>query len=464
MAYQTCPPGPSGLPVLGSLLDIRRNPLQFLIRLQQQYGDVVYFRVGRRRLFLISEPEYIREVLVTHHKAFIKSRALQLARKVLGRGLLTSEGELHLRQRRMLQPEFHKRRVAEYGGRMVEIAAKLSTQWQDGQTVDMAREMMHVTLRIAANTLFSKDVDSHEADRVGEALSIALRLFERVTSPFAEWLDYLPLPSTLRFRRARKQLDRIIYSMIAERRHHPNPPHDLLTMLLQAQDTEGDGRGMSDRQVRDEAMTIFLAGHETTAIALTWTWYLLSEYPAVRQTLQQELDTVLRGRWPTVSDIPNLRYTRNVLAEAMRLYPPAYIIGREAVRKVQIGPYTLQPGDTVLMSQYIVHRLERFFPQPERFNPDRWTPEFQEQLPKFAYFPFGGGPRVCIGEPFAWMEGILVLAVLARDWTADLVPGHPVELLPLITLRPRHGLRMRLHRRQRNEHHAEIVKAHANTP
>ena len=318
MASNSCPPGPPGLPLIGSLLDVRRDALGFLRDVQRHYGDFACFRVGRRRLYLLSEPETIRDVLVTHHKAFIKSRALQLARKVLGEGLLTSEGDLHLRQRRMLQPEFHKKRVAEYGATMVEMATKLSESWQDGQVVDMAREMMLVTLRIAAKTLFSTDVDSREADRVGEALSIALRLFERVTSPFAEILDYLPLPSTLQFRRARRQLDRVIYQMIAERRRSNRPPRDILTMLLQAQDIEGDSRGMTDRQVRDEAMTIFLAGHETTAIMLTWTWYLLSQNPCVEAKLNAELDSVLGGRLPAVSDLPELPYTRNVLAESMR--------------------------------------------------------------------------------------------------------------------------------------------------
>jgi Cytochrome P450 len=306
--------------------------------------------------------------------------------------------------------------------------------------------MMRLTLAIVAKTLFDADVDD-EAAEIGEALTAAFHSFNFAILPFTELLEKLPLPHVRRFNAARDRLDQTIYRMIDERRKANDDRGDLLSMLLLATDTEGDGGGMNDLQLRDEALTIFLAGHETTANALTWTWYLLSQHPEVESRMHHEIDSALMGRDPTFEDLASLPYTRMVLAESMRLYPPAWAIGRRAIQPFDVRGYTVPARSVVLMSQYIVHRDPRFFPDPEHFDPERWTPEAQASRPKFSYFPFGGGTRVCIGEQFAWMEGILLVATLAQKWKMRLEPGHPVDILPLITLRPKNGMRMKLIRR-----------------
>jgi cytochrome P450 len=310
----------------------------------------------------------------------------------------------------------------------------------------MHTEMMRLTLGIVAKTLFDADVDS-EAGEIGSAMTRAFESFNYAMLPFTEYLERLPLPVVRRFNAARDRLDKTIFRMIGERRAGGEDRGDLLSMLLMAQDTEGDGTGMSDAQLRDEALTIFLAGHETTANALTWTWYVLSQHPDVEARLHAEIDSALGGRRPMFEDLQNLPYTRMVLSESMRLYPPAWAIGRRALKSFNALGYEVSAGSVVLMSQYIMHRDERFFPEPERFDPERWTAESQAQRPKFSYFPFGGGARVCIGEQFAWMEGILLLATIAQQWRMRLEPGHVVDIQPLITLRPKYGMRMTLERR-----------------
>jgi cytochrome P450 len=396
---------------------------------------------------LINHPDYIKEVLVTNNQNFIKGLALQRAKRLLGEGLLTSEGEFHRRQKRLAQPAFHRQRIASYSTVMTDYAAAASARWHDGETLDIAEEMMRLTLAIVGKTLFDADVES-QAEEVGEAMSVVMDLFNTLTVPFFELLEKLPLPQMQRFKKARARLDRIIYRLIEERRRRGEDRGDLLSMLLLAQDEEGQSGGMSDVQVRDEALTIFLAGHETTANALTWTWYLLSENPAAEAKLHEELQEVLGSRIPTVDDFPSLRYTEMVMAESMRLFPPAWAIGRLAVDDCEIGGYQVPARSLVLMSQYIMHRDARYFPQPERFDPERWTPGARESRPQFSYFPFGGGPRRCIGEGFAWLEGVLLLATLAQHWQMRLVPNHPVGLRPVITLRPRHGMRMIITRRE----------------
>jgi cytochrome P450 len=361
---------------------------------------------------------------------------------LLGTGLLTSEGDVHLRQRRLAQPAFHRQRVAAYGATMAAYAAARRDRWRSGATVDVHQEMMALTLAIAGKTLFDADVE-HEAAEIGAALATTFQSFHfGFFLPFGELLERLPLPATLRFRKARARLDATIYRMIDERRRSGADRGDLLSMLLLAQDTEGDGGGMTDLQLRDEAMTIFLAGHETTANMLTWTWYLLSQHPDVEARLHAEVDAALGDRLPTANDLARLPYSRMVLAEAMRLYPPAWIIGRRALGPFEAAGYEIPARSIILASQYVTHRDARWFPDPERFDPERFTPEQQAARPKFAYYPFGGGPRVCIGEQFAWMEGVLVLATIAQRWTLRLVPGHPVALQPIITLRPKFGMRM----------------------
>lgn len=442
----TRPSGPKGKPIVGHLLAFRRDPLGFLEALARAHGDLVPFRLGPQEVFLVNHPDAIRDVLVTHNRNFTKSRGLEMAKRFLGEGLLTSEGEFHRRQRRLAQPAFHRDRIAAYASTMVRYSLRQRERWRPGATLDVASEMMALTLAIVGKTLFDADVEA-EAREIGAALSDILRLFERITNPFAEMLDRLPLPSNRRFQRATERLDRTIFRIIEERRRTGVDHGDLLSMLLMAQDEEGDGSGMSDAQVRDEAMTLFLAGHETTANALTWTWYLLSQNAEAEARLHAELDAVLDRRSPTFEDVPRLEYTERVVAESMRLYPPAWVIGRRAIAAYEIDGCRLPARAIVLASPWVMHRDARWFPDPGRFDPDRWLPEARSARPKFSYFPFGGGPRVCIGESFAWTEGILVLATLAQRWRLRLVPGHRVVPRPLITLRPRYGMLMQIESR-----------------
>jgi cytochrome P450 len=440
------PPG-SGVRYPGQfMVEIARNPLAMMIAMKEAHGDIAHWRIGPQNIYLFSHPDLIRDVLVTNGRNFHKSRGLERARRLLGNGLLTSEGEFHLRQRRLAQPAFHRQRIAAYAVTMGTHAERTSLRWHDGQTVDMHTEMMRLTLGIVSRTLFDADVENESAE-IGDALTTAFESFNVAMLPFTEYLEKLPLRSVRRFNAARDTLDRTIYRMIEERRDSGEDKGDLLSMLLMATDTEGDGTGMSDLQLRDEALTIFLAGHETTANALTWTWFLLSQNPDVETRLHREVDSVLGRRIPSYGDLQSLPYTRMVLAESMRLYPPAWAIGRRALEPFDARGFTIPRRSVILMSQYIMHRDSRFFPDPQRFDPDRWTPEASAGRPKFSYFPFGGGNRVCIGEQFAWMEGVLLIALLARKWRMRLEPGHPVEVQPLITLRPKHGMRMILVKR-----------------
>jgi len=431
------PPGPRNFPLAGNLYSFRANPLVFLAKAAREYGDVVYFRVVRQHLHLLNHPDHVRDILVTNQNNFIKSRALQRAKILLGEGLLTSEGQHHLRQRRLVQPAFHRDRLAAYATAMTECAVRWRERIQPGP-MDISKEMPQLTLAIVAKTLFSADVES-EAQEIGAAMTSILEMFRVLLMPFAEYFDKLPLPSTRRLEKARARLDATIYGLIAERRRSGVDTGDLLSMLLLAQD-EGDG--MSDQQVRDEALTLFLAGHETTANALTWTWYLLSQNPEVERRLHEEIDAVLGGRPPELSDVPELRYSEMILAEALRLYPPAWAIGRKAIAPFTVGQYQIPAGSIVILSPYLVQRDPRWFPDSERFDPERWRMEGRDSRPKFSYFPFGGGARVCIGERFAWMEGVLAMAAIAQKWRFRLDPGQNIEPLPLVTLRVKNGLRM----------------------
>jgi len=426
---------------------MRRDPLAFLTRIAREHGDVARFRMGPVELHLVNRPEWIRDVLVTHAASFHKGRGLERAKRLLGEGLLTSEDPVHLRQRRMMQPAFHAQRIAGYAGVMVELADRLAARWKDGENRDVAAEMTRLTLAIVGRTLFDADVEA-EADEIGAALTTALGLFGRTfTLPYFELLDRLPLPMNRRFERAKARIDATIARLVAERRRAPGGT-DLLSLLVAASDTEGDGRGMTDAQVRDEAITIFLAGHETTANALAWTWYLLAQNPEAEARLHEEVDRVLDGgRSPSAADLPRLPWTEMVLAESMRLFPPAWIIGRRAIETYAVGGFRVPRGSIVVVSQWVTHRDPRWFPDPGRFDPERFRPEAKEARPRFSYFPFGGGPRVCIGEGFAWMEGVLVLAAIARRWRLRLAPGQAIVPAPSITLRPRDGIRIVLERR-----------------
>ena len=440
------PAGPKSLLPGGTLRALQRDPIGFLTRAAATYGDASHFRFGPQHFFFFNHPDLIREVLVTNARAFMKGRALQRAKIFLGDGLLTSEGELHRRQRRLVLPAFHRDRIERYGEVMVDDARRARERWRDGEELDVAREMMRLTLSIVGKTLFDADV-GEEADELGRALTVLMDLFPLLLSPFAELFQRLPLPSTRRFRRAMQRLDATIYRIIEERRAAGEDRGDLLSMLLLAQDEEGDGGGMTDLQVRDEAMTLFLAGHETTSNALSWSWYLLSRNPDAERAMHEEIDRVCGDRLPSPADVPRLPFTEMVLAESMRIYPPAYLIGRMALEDVTIGEWRVPRGSIVIVAEIVTHRDARWFPDPLRFDPSRFTPEAKAARPKFAYFPFGGGPRICIGEGFAWMEGVLLLATIAQQWRFTGAPD--VEPLPLITLRPKGGIRMRATLRRR---------------
>jgi cytochrome P450 len=435
------PPSPKGVPFLGHLTKFRRDPLKLLLDSARELGDIVHLKFGPQDVYLLNHPDYIRDVLVTNSRNFEKSRGLQVAKKFLGEGLLTSEGEFHRRQRRLAQPAFHRQRINAYGKTMVDYAERTRNRWQPDDTMDIWQEMMRLTLAIVGKTLFDADVES-EASEIGAALTSVMQLFERITNPLGGLLDKLPLPSNTRWLKAKERLDSTIYRIIEEHRARGVDRGDLLSMLLLAQDEEGDGAGMTDAQLRDEAMTLFVAGHETTANALTWTWYLLSQHPDVEARLHDEIDSVLGGHLPSADDVPNLRYTEMVFAESMRLYPPAWTMGRRVLSDYQVGGYLIPANSIVLMSPWVTHHDARYFPEPFTFDPERWTPEARESRPKFSYFPFGGGPRVCIGEQFAWMEGVLLIATIAQQWKMRLAPGQQVEPKAMITLRPRYGMRM----------------------
>jgi cytochrome P450 len=424
---------------------MQRDPIPFFTRMAAEHGDAVQFRIGRQVLVLFNHPDLIREVLVAQHKAFHKSLVMQRTKVILGEGLLTSEEEHHRRQRRLAQPAFHRERIARYADDMVERARFTSEHWRDGAIVDIHHEMMRLTLAVVAKTLFDANIEGEE-DAIGGALTDLIDLFPLLMNPFSLLLLKLPIPSTLRFRAAIRRLDKVIYGIIEERRRSATDRGDLLSMLLLAQDVEGDGGGMTDVQLRDEAMTIFLAGHETTANALSWTFYLLAQHPEAARTLFRVVDEVLAGRPATADDYPRLQFVEMVLAESMRLYPPAWAVSRYALQDVEIGGWSVPKGAVVVLSQAVMHRDARFWPDPERFDPSRFTPEAKAARPKMTYFPFGAGPRICIGEGFAWMEGVLLLATLAQRWDVELLSSE-VQAQASITLRPRGGISMRLHAR-----------------
>jgi cytochrome P450 len=443
------PPGPPRSVRTLLVYGPARNPLGFFQNLARSYGDLSYVRTAGEHLFLVNDPRDVRDILVTHQHKFMKGRGLERAKRLLGEGLLTSEGAVHVRQRRLMQPAFHRDRIATYASVMTGYAQRVRDSWTDGSAIEAAREMNRLTLGVVGKTLFDADVES-QAREVGDALTDVMESFWLLMLPFVDVLERLPIPALRRSRAARARLDGIIYGMIAERRRAPGDRGDLLSMLLMAQDEEESGpstplragRGMTDEQIRDEAMTIFLAGHETTANALAWTWYLLSQSPDAERKLHEEVDRVLRGRTPTVPDLPSLTYVEQVVTEAMRLYPPAWIIGRRALEDYSIGEYLIPARSILVASPYLIQRDRRHYSDPEAFIPERWTPEFKAGLPPFAYFPFGGGARRCIGESFAWMELMLVVSTIAQRWRLELVPGHPVVPQPVVTLRMKHGLKM----------------------
>ena len=445
------PIGPRSIIPYRFLRTMQRDPIPFFTRIAAEYGDAVQFQVGRQTIILVNHPDLVRDLFVTKHRSFHKSRVLQRSKIILGEGLLTSEEEFHKRQRRLAQPAFHRDRIARYAEVMVQRADAMRASWRDGQTLDMHREMMRLTLSVVAKTLFDAELGG-EDEEIGRALTTLIDLFPLLMNPLSTKLRKLPIPSTFRFRGAIRRLDQTIYGIIEERRASGEDRGDLLSMLLLAQDVEGDGGGMSDKQVRDEAMTLFLAGHETTANALAWTWYLLAQHPEVANEMYRVIDEVLGGELPTANDYPRLQYVEMVLAESMRLYPPAWAVSRLAIEDVDLGGYSIPRDAVVVASQAVLHRDPRFWDQPARFDPMRFTPDAKAARPKYAYFPFGAGPRLCIGEGFAWMEGVLILATIAQKWSMELL-SHNVKPKASITLRPAGGIKVRLASRQSASQH-----------
>jgi cytochrome P450 len=440
------PPGPKGRFPTGNLLDYTRDHLGFLTRCAREYGDVVRLRFVNVPVYLLNHPDHTEYVLVQNNRNFIKSRGERISLGFLGDGLLTSEGSFWRRQRRLAQPAFHRERITAYGEVMAESAGRMVGDWRDGEVRDVHRDMMRLTLEIVARTLFGVPLKPAEFEEVGAALAVISERFTGRGGVFFQVPERVPTPGNLRFRRALGKLDALIYGVVGGRRARgEDDGDDLLSMLLAARDEKG--ARMSDKQLRDEVMTIFLAGHETTANALSWTWHLLAEHPEVERKLHEELDETLAGRLPTVEDLSRLRYTDMIVKESLRLYPPAWAFGREAVGACEIGGYHVPTGTQLIMSQWVMQRDPRYYEHPTEFRPERWADGLSERLPRYAYFPFGGGPRLCIGQSFAKMEANLLLATLAHRFRLRPASGERVTPRPSITLRPGDGMRMVLEER-----------------
>jgi cytochrome P450 len=433
------PPGPPGRFLIGSFPLGTSEPLHLLAEWARTYGDIFYYRAFTTHVYFLNHPDLIASALITHSRDFIKGRGLQVNERLFGKGLLTSEGDLWMRERRLCQPAFHSDRVQRYGEVMVDCANRMLRSWQPGESRDLYADMRRLTLEIVTKTLFGVEIGD-SVQRVAEAAEPIMELNTRgrILIPF---MRYLPTPLNLRYRRAVRMLEGIVTDII-HRSSTREDGQDLLSMLLHARD-EG-GRPLSFRQVRDEVMTLLLAGHETTALALCWTFYLLARNPCVVDKLATEIADVLGEDAPSVRHLGRLPYAEKVVRESMRLYPPAFAIARVAARDCEIGGYRVPRGASVVMSQWVMHRDPRFFEDPESFNPERWSAEFTAQLPRFAYFPFGGGPRVCIGASFAMMEATLLVVSVLQRFHFSLAPGCEVTPVTSITLRPKNGIRVLL--------------------
>jgi cytochrome P450 len=422
---------------------MQQNPLDYFTEMTQKYGDVFGMRIGNFRSFFINHPDLIEDVLVKNARKYHKGRILRANKYLFGEGLLTAEGDFWLRQRRLSQPAFHRERINAYAATMAEYSEQMLATWRDGEERDIHEEMMQLALRIVGKTLFDADV-TRDAKEVGETLDFLLRIAANFGRTVLVPL-WVPTPRNLRAKLGVKRLEKVIYRIIAERRASGHDAGDLLSILLQVQDE--DGTRMNDRQLRDETITLFLAGHETTANTLSWTWWLLAQNPAVEKKFHEELDGVLGGRPPAADDLPKLSYLNHVLTESLRLYPTAWGMARLAAEEHEIAGYPVHPGYGVAFAQWVVHRDQRWFDVPLEFRPERWDNGLAKQLPRFAYFPFGGGPRQCIGNTFALMEASVVLATVGQKFRFSLSGDHKVIPLASITLRPRDGIRVKLRAR-----------------
>ena len=437
------PPGPRGRFLTGNLAAFRQDVLGFLTRSAREYGDIVGFSLSYVRCCLVNDPALIEQVLVRDHERVRKAWDLRWLRVALGDGLLTNEGDAWRRQRRLVQPAFHNDRIRGYGDIMVRKTDQMLARWSDGEVRDVHADLMSLTLEIVAEALFGVDV-APQARSVAHALGDFMRWFEIAFSEGVPLPLWVPTPANRRAVRAIRHFDAVIRDIIRERRTRGAAGEDLLGFLLAATET---GTGMTDRQLRDEVITLLLAGHETTALALSWSLLLVGQHPDVDARLSREVESVLGGRLPTAADLARLGYTRQVVQESLRLYPPAWGFGREVVEPIQLGDYTLRRGTQVFLVPWVTHRDPRFFPDPERFSPERWGPDAERQIPKYAYFPFGGGPRYCVGSNFAMMEAVLLLATMLQRFRFTVRANETVELQPAVTLRPRSGIRAEVRRR-----------------
>lgn len=439
-------PSLPSLPLLGNVFALRNERLKLLLRISQEFGDIGAFHFGPRLVPVMNSPELVRQVLVDQGATFEKTATVRaLGTPILGNGIFLSEGEEHRHQRKLLAPLFQHSRVQDYAETMITCTEHVQETWDDGKTINLADEMMRLTLRIISQVLFGTDVSGEES-ALGEVLAYTFRHFaDAVTNPLRLPQSW-PTPGN---RRARQAIDRInstIYRLIEKRRGSGEDRRDFVSLLLHAQN-EDDATGLSDRQVRDEALSLFVAGHETTANALTWCWYLLSQHPEIYAQMQAEGDRVLASRLPTLADLPNLPYTLQVFKETLRLYPPVYAFTRRAMSSVQLGRYRVPKGASVVISPYTLHRRVNFFPDPERFDPERFAPEQEQKLPRYAYIPFGAGSHICLGMHLALLEGHLILATLAQCLTFKFAGAGPIEPEPLLTLRPKGVVPMRVRRR-----------------
>ena len=423
------------------------QPIPLFEHLHKVFGPIGHYRFMGTTIVFVNEPEWINEILVNQAGSFIKERTLRRMKILLGEGLITSDDPIHMKQRRIAAPAFHRQRIAGYAGQIVANAVATRDRWSEGQEIDVADEMMRLSLHIIAKTLFDTEVTAEVlsvADEVNTIMGIYNFL---VAFPRLESVLHWPIPGVVKFRKSRARLDALVGRMIASRRvlsrEELESRGDLLSMLVAAHD-EGETAGMTDTQVRDEVLTIFLAGYETVANALTWTWYLLSENPEAAGRMYAEVAEVLGGREATLEDYSRLKYTEMVFAESMRLYPPAWAMGRQSTEAVELGEYRIPPGAHFFFSQYVMHRSAEYWEAPLEFRPERHTAEAKAERKRFVYFPFGGGRRQCIGEGFAWMEGVLGLATIAQRWRLRFVPTYPVVAQAKITLRPKFPMRMRV--------------------
>lgn len=496
---KSLPPGPSKRPVK-LLSQFLRDPLQTFMNISNEYGDISYFKLGRQNVYMLNNPDYIERVLIYDHKNFKKGKRLQTAKRFLGEGLVTSEGEKHDSQKKIIHPFFLPKKISSFGPIMTGYALDMCKNWKDGSEIDIHKEMAKVTLSIICKSMMDYDMQSDESEEFGRSFAISKNYSKRLQHPLGHILDSIPvLPKVIESRKAAKTLDSIVYKLMSTRKNEistqgelPSPKStgksqntrdDLLTGLLLLENPDqtknqennlnnsspqddGDNQIMSGQQIRDHIITMLIAGHETTANALTWTYYLLAQHPEIEQKVFEEIDSVLKNnfapkiktdnnnvtseeyRLPTSKDIPKLNYIEKVFRESMRLFPPVWSIGRIVEDDYKVGNYVIPKDSAIFMSQYAMHRNPKYYEDPEQFNPERWTDDFKRHLPRFSYFPFGGGLRGCIGEPFAWQEGILLIATISSYWKMGLKPNQKIKMDPGITLNPKKGIKMILNARK----------------